>query len=161
MMIGYSILLAGGLLLADLGMALAQFAPPSGGAPPCYNEILPLRNETEKRGQAIQKAGQRKAPREEVCKLFNSFTAAEAKYVKYAEANAAWCGIPPTAVKQMKANHARSMSIRKQVCSTPVAAKPRGPSLSDALGTTSVPSATTTQTGRGTYDSLTGNPLAR
>jgi hypothetical protein len=36
---------------------------------------------------------------------------------------------------------------------------PTGPSLSDALGTPIVPDASTTRTGPGTYDTLTGNPL--
>jgi hypothetical protein len=161
MRISHTIPLAAGLLLSSLVPAFAQSGPAPAGAPPCFNEIMPLRNEAEKRGIAIHKASDRKAPREEICKLFNSFSQAEAKYVAYAEKNATWCGIPAGAIKQMKANHTQTLKIRKQVCSVAAAPRPRGPSLSDALGTTKVPSASTTRTGRGTYDSLTGNPLDR
>lgn len=153
--------LAGGLLLSSIVPSLAQSGPAPAGAPPCFNEIMPLRNEAEKRGQAIHRASDKKAPREEICKLFNSFSDAEGKYVSYAEKNATWCGIPAGAVQQMKANHVQTLKIRKQVCSVAAAPRPRGPSLSDALGTTTVPSASTTHTGRGTYDTLTGNPLSR
>ena len=39
---------------------------------------------------------------------------------------------------------------------------PAGPTLSEALGTTvNVPSVDKNKPGRGTFDTLTGNPLAR
>jgi hypothetical protein len=69
------------------------------------------------------------------------------------------------AVKQMEANHGRTVKLRDQICQ--IAARgggggPAAPSLSDALGTSRVPDASTTSTGRGTLDTLTGgNPLAR
>jgi hypothetical protein len=41
-------------------------------------------------------------------------------------------------------------------------ARPAAPTLSDALGSTpTVPDATNTKTGKGTYDTLTGNALSR
>jgi hypothetical protein len=63
----------------------------------------------------------------------------------------------------MKTNHSQTLRVRGQVCAAAAAPpKPRGPSLSEALGTTTVPSASTTRTGRGTFDTLTGgNPLER
>lgn len=125
------------------------------------NEFMPLRAEAEKRGMAIQAATKRKAAREEVCTLFKRFAEAEAKYVKYAETNANWCGIPADAVNQMKTNHGQTLRIRSQVCSVAAAPRPRGPTLGDALGTTPV-TPSTTRTGRGTFDTLTGgNPLTR
>lgn len=160
---GRAALLAAGLVFVTLSDALAQFpTPPQQQVPPCYNEFLPLRQAAEKRAQAIQAASQRKAPREEVCKLFVNFSEAEAKVVIYAEKNATWCGIPQEAVSQMKKNHGRTLLLRKRVCSAEGPAPVRrGPSLSDALRTTVVPDANTTRTGRGTFDTLTGNPLTR
>ena len=161
MKLGHAVPLAAMLVLTVVADAAAQF-PPVQQQPPCFGEFMPLRNAAEKHGKAIQAASKRKAQREEVCTLFKRFAAAEAKYVKYAETNANWCGIPAEAVKQMKANHTQTLKIRRQVCAVAAApARPRGPSLGDALGTTTVPSAATTRTGRGTYDTLTGNPLNR
>ena len=161
MKLGRAIPLAAVLMLTGIAGADAQF-PPQQQQPPCFNEFMPLRNEAEKRGNAIQAAAKRKAPPTEVCKLFRQFTEAEAKYVKYAETNGAWCGIPADAVKQMKANHAQSLKIRERVCAVAAAPpKPRGPTLGDALGTTTVPSGSTTRTGRGTFDTLTGSTPLR
>jgi len=162
MTLGYALPLAAVLLVTGIAGAAAQFPPGQQQVPPCFNEFMPLRNEAEKRGNAIQAASKRKAPREEICGLFKSFAAAEAKYVKYAETNATWCGIPAEAVKQMKSNHSQTLRIRSQVCAAAAApARPRGPTLGDALGTTRVPTPDTTRTGRGTFDTLTGNPLTR
>ena len=160
MKLGRAIPLAAVLMFTGMTGADAQF-PPQQQQPPCFNEFMPLRNEAEKRGNAIQAAAKRKAPPTEVCKLFRQFTEAEAKYVKYAESNGTWCGIPAEAVKQMKANHSQTLKIRGQVCTVAAApAQPRGPTLGDALGTTPLaPSAT--RGGRGTYDTLTGHPLTR
>ena len=160
MTLGHAVPLAALLLLTSAVGAAAQFQQQQ--QPPCFNEFMPLRNDAEKHGKAIQEASKRKAPREEVCTLFKRFAAAEAKYVKYAETNATWCGIPAEAVKQMKANHTQTVKIRGQVCSVAAAPRPVGPTLGDALGTTpTVPSASNTRTGRGTFDTLTGNPLTR
>ena len=145
-------------LLTGIGSAVAQAQQ---NAPPCYNEFMPLRAEAEKRAEAIQAAGKRKAPQEEVCGLFKRFYEAEAKYVNYAVANSTWCGIPEEAVKQMKSNHAKTAQIRKRVCAPRAAARPHTPTLGDVLGTTVVPDAGTTRTGPGTFDTLTGNPLRR
>jgi hypothetical protein len=158
MNLGAAVPLVGALMLTQV--AFAQ-APPQQAEPPCFSEFMPLRTEAEKRAQAIQAASKRKAPPEEVCGLFKRFYEAEAKLVNYAVANGTWCGIPEPAVKQMKANHAKTAQIRNRVCSAQAGARPRAPSLGDALGTTVVPDASTTRTGRGTYDTLTGNPLQR
>jgi hypothetical protein len=105
-----------------------------------------------------QKAGQ-----PAVCGALKNFVLAEEKVVKFVSANGVWCGVPPEAVKQMKANHSKSIKLRDQVCNNarPAAAAAAAPSLSDALGTSRIPDASTTRTGRGTLDTLTGNPLAR
>jgi hypothetical protein len=162
MTLGYAALCATALLLTVVTDAAAQVAPPQQQQPPCFNEFMPLRNAAEKNGKAIQAASKRKAPATEICALFKRFAVSEEKYIKYAEVNATWCGIPAEAVKQMQANHAQTLKIRTRVCSVAAAPpRPRGPTLGDALGTTPIPDANTTRTGRGTYDTLTGNPLGR
>jgi hypothetical protein len=127
------------------------------------NDFLPLRQEAEKRAQVVQEAGKRKAPPQEICPLLTRFVEAEAKVVAFVVKENVWCGIPPQAVEGMKKNHAQSQAIKKKVCAVAAApqAAPRGPSFSDALGTTRVPDASNVRSGRGTFDTLTGNALAR
>jgi hypothetical protein len=144
----------------------AMQATPAGppGQPPCMAEFAPLRSEAEKRAGLIKAAADRKADRSEICTLITRFSEAEAKFVKYVEANHTWCGIPPNVVAQIKTNHGKTVATRKKVCSTaPMGvqgpALPPGPGLSDALGLTRAPSAANTSTGKGTYDTLTGNPI--
>jgi hypothetical protein len=124
---------------------------------------MAYRDETQKHGQALQAAGQKKAPPEEVCKLFKAFLAAESKMVKGLEDNSAACGVPAEVIKQVKASHGKASQMGKQVCDVAAQGpRPTGPSLSDALGTTPVvPDATATKRGSGTFDTLEGSPLAR
>jgi hypothetical protein len=84
--------------------------------------------------------------------------------VKGLEQNSSTCGVPPDVLKQVKASHSKASQVGKQVCEVAAQGpRPAGPSLSDALGTTPlVPdSATATKKGQGTFDTLTGSPLAR
>lgn len=158
--------------------AMAQFTPspnpaqipPGAGAgtqPACMRDFVAIKQNAEKAAAALKAANERKPPLSEACKLFNQFVSAELKMLKFMETNNVWCGIPPQAIQQVKANHTQVLQIRKRVCD---AAKqqasgggaPPPPSLSDALGTSRVPSATTTtKSGGGAFDTLTGNPLAR
>jgi hypothetical protein len=130
--------------------------------PPCVVEFVKLREATEKRASAIRAASERKAQPKEVCGLFNAFTAAESKLIKYATENQQACGIPAQIIDQMKKGHGQSTGIRAQVCKVAAAGPPRpaAPSLSDALSAP-VPSANNIKTGRGTFDTLTGSPLGR
>lgn len=148
--------------------AMAPGAAPGAqqGAPPCFNDFVPLRQEAERRAGAIQAAAKRKAPREEICKLFRNFAEAEVKVVKFVSTNQQWCGIPPQAVEQMKANHGKTVQTRDKICSSDVGAvgvpqKPSGPGLSEALGTSRLPAPNTSSGRAGTFDTLTGNVLAR
>ncbi|MGE0061796.1 MAG: hypothetical protein AB7T86_06940 [Xanthobacteraceae bacterium] len=139
----------------------SQSQPP-GQPPPCVQEFIKLRDVAQKRGQAIQAAAKRKANPKELCGLFNSFVAAEAKVVKFAETKNVWCGIPPQAIEQMKNAHLKSQETRSNVCKVAAQGpRPSGPSLGDALGVTPIPSASNTKKGSGTFDTLTGSPLAR
>lgn len=152
-------LLGPGMPMPGMPSAAPQGAAPP-GAPPCMAEFAPLRAETEKRAAVINAAAKRKAPREELCKAFRSFAEAEAKVVKFLREKTASCGIPPNAAPEMKANHDKTLKIRDQVCAAgPVAAgpKPTGPGLSEALGTLRPP--LEQSSGRGTFDTLSGNAL--
>lgn len=132
--------------------------------PAACKQLLSTRDEAAKYGQALHAAGQKKAPPEELCKLFKAFLAAEGKMVKGLEENSTTCGVPPDVLKQVKASHSKAAQVGKQVCEVAAQGpRPAGPSLSDALGTTPlVPdSSTATKKGQGTFDTLTGSPLAR
>ena len=156
-------LLVGIQWLGLTAQGLAQ--APNAGAPPCMADFVPLRQEAETRAAAIKKAADSKAPRPQVCKLFQSFAEAEAKVVSFVEKNQAWCGIPPQAVTQMKANHTRTLETRTKICAAGVVSEapagPRGPNLGEALGVRTLPTPESFSNGRGTFDTLTGNPLAR
>jgi hypothetical protein len=131
--------------------------PPPGGQSVC-EQFPSIRAQAEKDASAIKTASDRKVAREEICALFNRFAASEGKMTKFLETNQTTCGVPPDAIKQVKTQHARTLQIRKQVCSA--GPSPRGPSLSDALGGPVLPD-TAPKPGRGTFDTLTGSPLAR
>lgn len=129
----------------------------------CNSEFLPLRQDAEKRAGAIKAAAAKKS-QPELCAAFKNFAAAEAKMVKYVTDNSAACGIPPKIGQEMKATHSKTLQTRDRICSANAgpAAAPPAPSLSDALGTSRVPggSGTNVQKG-GTFNTLTGNPIAR
>jgi hypothetical protein len=125
----------------------------------CFQDFMKLRDAAQARATAIRTAGQRKAQAKEACGLFNAFSDAELKMIKFASDNAARCGIPSEIVTNLKQNHTKTAEIRTRVCQA--AASPQGPaapSLSDALSAP-VPNASNIKTGRGTYDTLTGTPL--
>jgi hypothetical protein len=129
----------------------------------CLRQFTSLRSEVEKRGVAAKGAGDKHAPREEMCKLVTAYSAAETKWVKYSSDNMAKCGIPKQVVEQIKAVHVRTADAQKKICAAgPGQAGPATPSLSDALGTATLPNRATEQRKPGgTLDTLTGNALAR
>lgn len=129
--------------------------------PPCVQTFLKLRDDASKRADAIRAAGERKAPPQEACGLFNTFFAAEAKMIKYAIDNAVSCHMPPDLVPTLKKGHARTAEIRTKVCQAAARpAQPPGPTLSDAL-TAPVPDSKNIRSGGGTFDTLSGTALGR
>jgi len=146
------------LLPAAAGPAAAQFPPAQ--QPPCMNDFVKLRDDASKKANAIQRAQKHRVSPKEACHLFNVFSAAEQKLIKFAEKNATWCGIPPEIIQGMKKGHARTTEIRTKVCRVAAAPpRPRGPSLSDTLGAP-IPDSNNIKTGRGgTFDTLTGSPI--
>jgi hypothetical protein len=135
--------------------------------PPCFKEFAPLKAEAEKRGMSLKKAmeAKQKPSREEACNMFKSYSAAEAKVVKFIVEKSASCGIPPEAATAMKANHQRTMETQNKICAAGPAGAPHptGPGLSEALGTTRIPGTTLDPLApqSGTFDTLTGNVLSK
>jgi hypothetical protein len=144
------------------GMPSSPFGAPQQGPPPACQQILTSRDETAKHGQALQAAGKKKAPPEELCKLFKAFIAAESKFVKGLEEHSTTCGVPPDVIKQVKLGHSKASQTAKNVCDAAAQGpRPTGPSLSDALGTTPTVPNVSSSRGQGTFDTLMGSPLVR
>jgi hypothetical protein len=136
--------------------------PPQQGPPPACQQLLAMRDETQKHGAALQAAGQKKSGPEEVCKLFKAFLASEGKMIKGLKDNATTCGVPAEVIKNVTAAHGKASEMGKHICDA-AAQGPRqaGPSLSDALGSTpTVPDTNSVKKG-GTFDTLQGSPLQR
>ncbi len=131
----------------------------------CMKSFTEFREETEKRGLAAKTAGERKQKptREEFCKLVTAYSDTEAKWLKYTAENLAKCGIPKEILEQIKAAHMHTAEAKTKICSAGPGPAAAAPTLSDALGTSSLPSQETEKRkgGGGTMDTLTGNALAR
>lgn len=139
------------------------FGAPRQAPPPQCQQLLVLRDDMQKHASAIQAADKKKASATDACKLFKVFLAAEGKMLKAIEKDGPTCGVPPEVNGQMKAGHTRTEQIAKQVCdAAAMGPRPSGPTLSESLGAgLSVPRVDASKPGRGTFDTLTGNPLAR
>src|ERR1700692_1557733 len=138
-----------------------QGGPPMGG-PPLSGQCASfprLRDEAKAKADAVSAVGKRKGDRKEMCAAVQSFTAAEDKVVKFLEDNKRGCGVPDQAVAQAKTMHANTVKFRDPVCAE--GPKPKAPTLSDAIGAPPAETGTNPKTGRGTLDTLTGNPLAK
>ncbi len=149
------LLVLGGAISAGTAPALAQAGPSQ-----CAS-FTTLSAEAKKRADAVQAAIKAKVDRSEICTLMTNFVASEGKVVKFLEDNKTWCGVPDDAIKVSKINHEKSLKFREVACNSAAGPAPKQPTLSDAIKMPSVDSATNTKTGHGTFDTLTGNPLAR
>ncbi len=153
-----ALLIAACLTPGAAASAVAQMQPPQ-QEPPCMRDFTKLRDDAAKKASAIRAASSRHVDAREACKLFNAFSAAEAKMVKYTTDNAVWCGIPPNVIDSIKQSHVKTVKMRTKVCQAAAAPqRPAGPTLSDAL-TAPVTDSNNIHTGRGTFDTLTGTPL--
>ena len=140
----------------------AGFHPASAQTLPAQCEaFMGLRSDAEQKALAVRKAMEHKAERKDICTLVQRFASAEEAVVKFLEKNKATCSIPEQAITNSKANHEHTLKFRTAACTEAPAVKPRPPSLSDAITTPSVDTAGNTKTGRGTLDTLNGNPLAK
>jgi hypothetical protein len=133
----------------------------SAQSPVDCNSFIKLRDEAQQKALAVRNAVQNKAERKDICTLVQRYYTSESTMVKFLEDNKTWCGIPEQAIKAAKDTHEHTLKFRTAACTEAPTAKPRVPTLSDAIGTPSVDTGANTKTGRGTLDSLNGNPLAR
>jgi hypothetical protein len=140
----------------------AMGGPPMGG-PPMQSSLCAsfprLRDEAKAKADAISAIGKKHGDRKDMCAAVQVFAAAEDKVVKFLLDNKSACGVPDQAVAQAKVMHGNTLKFRDTVCAE--GPKPKVPTLSDAIGSTPLDSSTNTKTGRGTLDTLTGNPLAK
>ena len=140
-----------------------------GGPPPavmqeCSTQFQSLRSEVEKRGMAAKAGGEKQVAREEMCKLVTAYSAAEAKWVKFAEVSMTKCGIPKEIVAQLKTVHNKTAEGQKKLCAAgPAGGVAAAPTLSDALGTATLPTREPEKQRKpgGTLDTLTGNALGQ
>ena len=102
----------------------------------CMTKFTALRSEVEKRGMAAKAASAEQVSREEMCKLVKAYGAAETKWIKFAEAAMATCGIPTEIVAQMRTIHARTADGEKKLCAAGPAAVP---TLQNALDAAPLP----------------------
>ena len=145
--------------LAILALGTGIRGAAAQGAPQCA-QFPALNAATQQKANAVQAAMKAKADRKEICKLMTSFVAAETLVVKFLVDNKTWCGVPDQAVANVKASHDKSVKFRDAACTE--GPSPKVPTLSDAIKTPSVDLEKNTKTGRGgTFDTLTGNPLAK
>ena len=147
--------LALGVGAAGIRTASAQMT----GGPSSCDGFVPLREAAQQKGMAIGAAEKRHAEPKELCTLVSRFYTAEDAALKFLEANKTWCGVPDEAIASAKTTHEKTLKFRQVVCSA--APQPRVPTLSDAIGTPALDTAKNTKTGHGTFDTLTGNPLAK
>jgi hypothetical protein len=82
-----------------------------------------LQARRDEQAKALVEAGKRKAGPEEMCTLFKDFLTAESKMIEGLEEHRVTCDIPPGAIKQARAGHAKYVDLSKKICA--VAA--RGP----------------------------------
>jgi hypothetical protein len=134
----------------------------------CMKGFTPLKQEAERRAEAIKALGKRKAPASEACKAIGAFAQSEMKMINYIKANSQRCGIPAQVGEQMAQGHKGTEQMRAKVCNAAEhqARAPRGGgamSLSEALGSSvELPQAKPTKrNGGSTFDTLSGNVLAR
>lgn len=130
--------------------------------PPCMDDIVKLRTEVEKRGNAAQAVSKRRGSPDEACKALSGFVEANSRLVNFIKSNGRSCGIPPDVLPNLTKQHATYVQYRTSACNA--AAQPRqapGPTFSDVLGSPTLPDSTTTTRAGSTFDTLSGNALAR
>ena len=145
-----------------MGMGGGMGGPPREN--PCMTEFTKLRTGVENAGKVAKAINDRKGTREEFCKAITNLHGAQVKWVKYTSDNGKNCGIPPDVITQLKAGAANLNKMKTNICSGGGAAgggAPPAPSLSEALGTATMPTTSDDAPRRrgGTLDTLTGAPI--
>ena len=108
-MTAYRVLPLVAMLVAVPFAAGAQFGMP--GVPGVCSEILALRAAIHRHGQTMQRATERRAPVEEVCRLLGARLAVETRLLKLLEEHGGACGTPADELKLVKERHAWALWI--------------------------------------------------
>jgi hypothetical protein len=155
----YGVALA--LTLAPIALSASPRAASAQDASQC-NQFQVLSQQTQIKANAVTAGMKAKLGPQDLCKLMNVFVTSEGATVKFLADNKTWCGVPEQMLSVATANHQKSVKMRDAICSNADAPRPKAPSLSDAIKTPPLDSAANTKTGGyGTFNSLTGNPLAK
>ena len=152
-------------------VAPRPMAPPSGGPPadcmPKFNELRAavdkLRESVDKVAASARSKSEKKASREDVCTAITNYAAAESRWAKYTSRQYGALR-HPARIRQAASPpaNAKTQTVRKRVCSAgPAGGAPAAPSLSDALGTTRRTPEAGSQGKSGTFNTLTGNAVAK
>jgi hypothetical protein len=133
--------------------------------PACIKQFISMRENLDKRFDETRKVMEKKPSAAEACNALTKFTQTETALIKYVEKQGSNCPFPPELLDTIKASNAKTTGYRQKACAVAKAEqqgppKPSQPTLSDAFGPPVV-SGESTSTGRGTLDTLRGNPLAR
>jgi hypothetical protein len=91
-------------------------SPVSAEPEECWAKVAQLRQDAEKRAQAIKAASDRKAPPHEACGLLKTYVEAQANLVSYVTTRQTACGISAAIPEQLRANQKRSNDLVKAVC---------------------------------------------
>jgi hypothetical protein len=92
-------------------------------------EFTRLREDVARTGAAAKSAGQRKVPRDEMCKYVTAHAAAEERWVSFTAAGVQSCGIPPQIATQLKQVHADTEQTKEKICVAGLAGPVTAPNL--------------------------------
>ena len=84
--------------------------------PPACQQLLTLRDESEKHSRATWAAKERKTSVKEACRLYKSILYTEIKFIRSLEDNGSTCGVPREWLKEAKERHAKASQIGRLVC---------------------------------------------
>jgi hypothetical protein len=133
--------------------------------PACIKQFISMRENLDKRFEETRKVMEKKPTASEACNVLTKFTQTEIALIKFVEKQGSNCPFPPELLGTIKASNEKTTGYRQKACAAAKAeqqapVRHTQPTLSDAFGPPVV-SGDSTRTGRGTLDTLNGNPLTR
>jgi hypothetical protein len=112
-------------LSPDNAPPLQPLIMPTPGAPTvapdteaCMRQLTAHREEVEKLAAVTVAGSQTHVSREELCKLVQAYSNAEANWIKYTEDNMIECAISKDALDRMRAVHVRTLEIHEKICAS-------------------------------------------
>lgn len=142
-----------------------QARPQQQEMPACIKQFISMRENLDKRFEETRKVMEKKPTASEACSALTKFTQTEIALIKFVEKQGSNCPFPPELLSTIKASNEKTTGYRQKACTAAKAeqqapVRHSQPTLSDAFGPPVV-SGDSTKTGRGTLDTLSGNPLTR